>query len=306
MPALLRRLLYLLRHREQDDALGEELEFHRALKQQELDARGLSAEDARLAARRELGNVTRAREDSRAVWLWPWLESVWQDARFAVRGLLRQPGVTLLSVIVLGVAIGLNVIGVLFLRPPRTTMTTAQFSIVLPWRCTSFAAEDCMQTTDIASTLGQLFSELVDGAPGGNAFILNSGDLGLLRSLERLSADDASRSVNDGATIAAHAQHVRYGLSLMNRWALEGGNPFADAKWDEAWRISTVDNAQWAEIRGGLTEEAHRWLGALATPRQVADIELAGMLGSIAHLAYHLGAIRQINKGARGPKEGSF
>ena len=163
-----------------------------------------------------------------------------------------------------------------------------------------------MQTTEVASTLGQLFSELVDGAPGGNAFILNSGDLGLLRSLERLSADDASRSANDGATIAAHAQHVRYGLSLMNRWASEGGNPFADAKWDEAWRISTVDNSQWAEIRGGLTEEAHRWLRALATPRQVVDIELAGMLGSIAHLAYHLGAIRQINKAARGPKEGSF
>jgi hypothetical protein len=37
--------------------------------------------------------------------------------------------------------------------------------------------------------------------------------------------------VNDGATIAAHAQHVRYGLSLMNRWAAHGGNPFADAMW---------------------------------------------------------------------------
>ena len=30
------------------------------------------------------------------------------------------------------------------------------------------------------------------------------------------------------------------------------------------------------------------------------------MVGSIAHLAYHLGAIRQIDKQARGPKEGTF
>lgn len=30
------------------------------------------------------------------------------------------------------------------------------------------------------------------------------------------------------------------------------------------------------------------------------------MIGSVAHLAYHLGAIRQIAKGARGPKEGTF
>ena len=90
----------------------------------------------------------------------------------------------------------------------------------------------------------RLFSELVDGASGRRgAFILNTGDVGLLRSLDKLSAADASRSVNDGATIAAHAQHVRYGLSLMNRWAIEGGNPFADATWDEAWKTSDVDAA---------------------------------------------------------------
>ena len=42
------------------------------------------------------------------------------------------------------------------------------------------------------------------------------------------------------------------------------------------------------------------------TPRQVTDIELSGMIGSVAHLAYHLGAMRQINRNARGPKEGTF
>ena len=47
--------------------------------------------------------------------------------------------------------------------------------------------------------------------------MLNSGDVGLLRSLDTLSAGEASRAVNDGATIAAHAQHLRYGLSLMPR-----------------------------------------------------------------------------------------
>jgi hypothetical protein len=35
-------------------------------------------------------------------------------------------------------------------------------------------------------------------------------------------------------------------------------------------------------------------------------VELTGMIGSIAHLAYHLGAIRQISKDTRGPKEGTF
>ena len=163
-----------------------------------------------------------------------------------------------------------------------------------------------MKTNDITESLTTLFSELVNGASDGGAYILNSGDAGLLRSLDRLSAADASRSVNGGATIAAHAQHERYGLSLMNRWASEGGDPFADAKWDEAWKTAGVNDAQWAEIRAGLRDETDRWLKALGTPREIPVVALNGMIGSIAHLAYHLGAIRQIAVGARGPKEGTF
>jgi len=164
-----------------------------------------------------------------------------------------------------------------------------------------------MQSLETSLVLARLFSELVDGATDPNgAFILNSGDVGLLRSLDKLSADAASHSVNDGATIAAHVQHVRYGLSLMNRWASEGGNPFADAKWDEAWQTVAVDASTWDEIRSGLRDEAHTWQRTLGSARDVNDVELSGMIASIAHLAYHLGAIRQIAKRVRGPKEGTF
>jgi hypothetical protein len=164
-----------------------------------------------------------------------------------------------------------------------------------------------MHTAELGSTLARLFSELVNGAAqGGGAFILNSGDAGLLRSLDKLSAADASHSVNGGATIAAHARHLQYGLSLMNRWAHEGGNPFADARWDEAWKTSRVDDKEWESIRQGLRQEASRWLVALGSPRETSALELGGMIGSIAHLAYHLGATRQIAAGARGPREGTF
>ena len=164
-----------------------------------------------------------------------------------------------------------------------------------------------MFTPETSRALGRLFSELVEGVPGqGDAFVLNSGDIGLLRSLDKLSAAEASSSVHEGATIAAHAQHVRYGLSLMNRWATEGGDPFADAQWDEAWKVSAVDAAKWTEIRDGLRDQARRWVEALQSPRELTDVELAGMIGSIAHLAYHLGAVRQISKALRGPREGTF
>jgi len=164
-----------------------------------------------------------------------------------------------------------------------------------------------MKTDDSARTMAHLFSELVDGVTSGRGgFMLNTGDIGMLRSLDKLSAADASHSTNGGATIAAHTQHVRYGLSLMNEWGSKGGKPFANAKWDEAWKISTVNDAQWTEITNGLRDEARRWLEVLKTPREVAGIEFTGMVSSIAHLAYHLGAIRQIDKSARGPREGTF
>ena len=163
-----------------------------------------------------------------------------------------------------------------------------------------------MLTKDTSPALGRLFAELTLGTSPQAGYVLNRGDLGLLRSLDKLSAGDASKSVNGGATIAAHARHLQYGLSLFNRWAAEGGNPFSDAKWDEAWKTSTVDEAEWRGIRDGLREECMGWSLALKSPREVDDIAFTGLVASVAHLAYHLGAIRQIDKSTRGPTEGTF
>jgi hypothetical protein len=99
---------------------------------------------------------------------------------------------------------------------------------------------------------------------------------------------------------------VRYGLSLMNEWATAGGNPFANAKWDEAWNISAVTDDDWQEIRDGLREESERWRRVLEKPRDLGVVDLKGYAASVAHLAYHLGAMRQIAKSARGPREGDF
>src|SRR4249919_1935477 len=153
-----------------------------------------------------------------------------------------------------------------------------------------------MHTKETGPVLARLFSELIDGTGQKGAVILNSGDVGLLRSIDQLDATRASQSVNGGATIAAHAQHLRYGLSLMNRWAAEGGNPFADARWDEAWKTAAVDDGEWTAIRNGLRQETHAWLQALGSPRTVNETEFTGIISSIVHLAYHLGAIRQIDK----------
>jgi len=159
-----------------------------------------------------------------------------------------------------------------------------------------------VNTNDRNRSLTTLFTELIHGVPKGPAYILNGGDTGLLGSLDRLSAAVASRSSQGGATVAAHAAHIRYGMSLMNRWAA-GEDPWKDADWSQAWKTSAVTEAEWAELRRGLRHEVERWREALGTLREVSGSDLDTAIGSVVHLAYHLGAIRQIDREARGPRD---
>lgn len=71
-----------------------------------------------------------------------------------------------------------------------------------------------MMSNDLKRSLRTLFSELVYGAPETGAYVLNRADPALLASVERLSAAAASVSRDGGASIAAHVDHLRYGLSL--------------------------------------------------------------------------------------------
>src|SRR5215510_14552181 len=93
-------------------------------------------------------------------------------------------------------------------------------------------------------TLDTLFSELLDGPDAKAAWMLNAGDVGLLRSLEALTASAASMvSSTGGASIAAHVDHVRYGLSLMNQWRRGEPDPWSKADWAQSWdRTSVTDH----------------------------------------------------------------
>jgi hypothetical protein len=161
-----------------------------------------------------------------------------------------------------------------------------------------------MNTADIAKPLGMLLSELVDGASKDGGYMLNPGDAGLLRSLEKLSAAEASARTPNGSSIAAHVDHVRSSLALMNLWS-QGEDPFASADWSQSWRKVEVSEPEWRQRIADLRAEATRWLGVLREPREVDEVELNAIIGSIAHLAYHLGAIRQINQSVRGPVDGA-
>ena len=81
---LLYRLKNLWRRQAQEAELDAELQFHIEAEAEEQIARGLSADDARQAARRSLGNIALAKEDARAVWSWGPVERLLQDVRYAL------------------------------------------------------------------------------------------------------------------------------------------------------------------------------------------------------------------------------
>jgi ribosomal protein S15P/S13E len=158
-----------------------------------------------------------------------------------------------------------------------------------------------MHTNEINNALTTLFGELVDGAPRDPSYMLNTGDIGLLGSLGRLSAADASQTHAGGASIAAHVDHLRYGLSLMNAWRSGVDNPWLGADWTASWRITSVSDREWQQMRAALRDETHRWQSAMGAARELNETQLTYMIANIAHLAYHVGAIRQIDRSTRGP-----
>jgi macrolide transport system ATP-binding/permease protein len=108
MMPLFRKVTWWLRRRRKDDELQEELAFHLANEAEEREADGLSGDEARWAARRELGNMTLVREDTRTLWTWTPLEQLAQDLRYAVRMLVRNRAFTALAAVSLALGIGAN------------------------------------------------------------------------------------------------------------------------------------------------------------------------------------------------------
>ena len=143
--------------------------------------------------------------------------------------------------------------------------------------------------------VSKLLTEVFNGPPGEEAYILNPGDQGLLRQLEGISAEAASRQPIPGKpSIAAHVDHVHFGLSLLTRWLAGEENPWADADWNGSWRRNNVTQEQWRTLRDNLRDKADVWQKAVAVRTDWDDLTAAGALSTIAHTAYHLGAIRQI------------
>lgn len=141
---LWRRLLFLLRRRQFDRELEEEIQCHLAMAVQQNQDAPMSAEDARYAALRKFGNPVSLGERSREAWGWRWLEDLLRDGRYALRSLRRGPAFAAVAVLTIALGVGSN---------------TAMFS-VLYGTCLAplpFAEPDRLVEVSMMQTTGRKF-----------------------------------------------------------------------------------------------------------------------------------------------------
>jgi hypothetical protein len=143
--------------------------------------------------------------------------------------------------------------------------------------------------------LSNMLTEIFDGPPGQEAYVINPGDPGLLRQLDTIDAKTASTAPTAGQkSIAAHVDHVSFGLAILNRWAAGEANPWAGADFNASWQRAAVADDEWRALRDGLRREAAKWQNIVAARTSWDDMGAAAALSTAAHTAYHLGSIRQI------------
>ena len=106
------RLKALIHRREFDRDLDDEINFHLAMRERKQQKLGLSTDDARYATRRRFGNTTLLKENTREMWTFAFVETLWQDACYAVRTLRKSPA--LLAVVVLSLALGIGANSTIF------------------------------------------------------------------------------------------------------------------------------------------------------------------------------------------------
>jgi hypothetical protein len=138
-----------------------------------------------------------------------------------------------------------------------------------------------------------ILRETFEGSPEGVGSVYLDNGIGMISTLEELSAEDVSKEIGE-TTIIAHAEHAKFYLDRLCEFI---GGRTEKVNWEQSWLIETVNEEEWDILRQGMRKSYENVLRCIAEVEVWNQDNISDAIAIIAHTAYHLGAIRQIIKG---------
>lgn len=146
---------------------------------------------------------------------------------------------------------------------------------------------------DFTTALSILFRETFEGMPTKEEQVYLAHDTGIFATLGAIDADKASTEIN-GATIAAHSEHARFYIELLDNYI---NREMRVVDFKQSWQVAAVSENEWDDLRDNLSKIYHKTSETLAKNEEWGLDSITVAMGIISHTAYHLGAIRQLAKG---------
>ena len=142
----------------------------------------------------------------------------------------------------------------------------------------------------------QLLRECFEGKPEGQNYTwFVEGKEGIFDALSSVSAERASIKPSErSSTIAAHGYHILYALRGANAYY---GRPKPEGTWDDSWSKETATDQEWSDLMAAIQDEYLFLLVWFETADDWSDEQtVIGGLAQLPHMAFHLGALRQLLK----------
>lgn len=147
---------------------------------------------------------------------------------------------------------------------------------------------------DFLKSMLALVKETFEGTETDFGTMYLDKETSLFSTLEGVDAATASRTIGaSDVTIAAHCEHLRFYIDFLNNYLNEN---FEIVDWKESWKTAEVTKKEWNALRGRLHKAYQTVIDTFNDVETWNDHKISGALGILTHTAYHLSAIRQMEK----------